>query len=130
MAELRPSIEKIGGKLESLSHGSVAARLNVHAVLKKMLMQAMSLINFDSDNNQNYLFEELQKNQSRISVSTFAKIFDSAVKIVQGRNTGILPSVSANRGIVPAEQRKKEKTVFYQIFQQVFVRHCFFLCHS
>lgn len=119
MVELRPSLEKIGGKLESLSPGSVAARLNVHAVLKKMLLRAMSLINLDTEKNENYLFEELQKSQSRISVSTFASIFESAVQIAQGRNTGNFPTVSANRGTVPAEQRKKDKTVFYQIFKQV-----------
>ncbi len=123
MDELRPCIEKIGGKLESFSLGSVAARLNLHAVLKKMLLRAMPLINLDSDKNQNHLFEELQKSQCRISVSTFANIFESAVQIAQGRNTGNFPSVSANRGTVPAEQRKKEKTVFYQIFQQVLTLH-------
>jgi hypothetical protein len=105
----------------------VAARLNVHAVLKKMLLRVMPLINLDSDQNQSYLFEELQKSQSRISVNTFANIFESAVKIAQGRNTGNYPSVSANRGSVPAEQRKKEKTVFYQIFQQVYILLIFFI---
>ena len=118
MAELRPYVEKIGGKLESISLGSVAARLNVHAVLKRLLMRAMPLINLDSDKNQSFLSKELEQSQGRIPVSTFENIFDLAVKNAQSRNTGNYPSVSANRGTVPAEQRKKEKTVFYQIFQQ------------
>jgi hypothetical protein len=119
MTELRPSIEKIGGKLDSLPLGHVAARLNVHAVLKRKFLQSLSLFNLDSEKNTTHLFEEFQKSQSRIPASTFENIFDSAVKSAQGRNTGNYPTVSANRGIVPAEQRKKEKTVFYQIFQQV-----------
>jgi hypothetical protein len=117
--ELRNAIDKIGERLETKSTGSVAARLNLHAVLKKMLSRVMPLINMDADNASNYLFEELQQAQSRISVSTFANIFQSAVQIAQRRNTGNYPTVQANRGIVPAEQRKREKTVFFQIYQQV-----------
>ncbi len=119
LGELRSAIDKIGGKLEMKSIGSVAVRLNVHAILKKMLLRVMPLINLDSGNEANYLFEELQQAQSRISISTFANLFQSAVQIAQSRNTGNFPTVQANRGIVPAEQRKREKTVFFQIFQQV-----------
>ncbi len=91
----------------------------MHAILKKMLLRVMPLINLDSVKNSNFLFEELQQAQSRISVSTFANLFQSAVQIAQSKNTGNFPTVRANRGIVPAEQRNREKTVFFQIFQQV-----------
>ena len=119
LQELRAKIEAMGGSLQAVPVGSVAARLNIHAVLKKIINRIVPLIKIESNPAENFLFDELQQSKSRIPIDIYANLFRSQVKLAQARNSGSYPSVQANRGIVPADQRKRDKTVFYQIFQQV-----------
>ena len=119
LGELRETLDKVGGRPPALPLEAVAARLNLHALLNQMLAGVMPLVNLDSGTQPDHLPGELDRGKSRIIVTTFTSRFQSAVKLAQSHNTGSYPSVTANRGTVPAEQRKREKTVFYQIFKQV-----------
>ena len=118
LGELRETLDKVGGRPPALPLGAVAARLNLHALLNQMLAGVMPLVNLDSGTQPGHLPGELDRCKSRIIVTSFTSRFQSVMKLAQGR-LAESPKVTANRGTVPAEQRKREKTVFYQIFKQV-----------
>lgn len=118
------------GPLDDVSIVAVAARIGIFVALSRVLCAGFLLIDL-SVVSEIELTEHVQSGGmahaffsnacARVLVrSTVNDLFDKAIKTVKDSSPqGDFPSFSVNRGILPADQRKRQDTVFKQTFKHI-----------
>jgi hypothetical protein len=119
LQELR-AVTDNNGRLAAMPFGAVATRLNALAVVRRRLTDLAPLLELDAAPPRGgFLLHELRASRERVPPGAFTGLFRALVDAARRHNSGSIPSVTVNRGTVPAAQRRRHNTVFCQIFRQV-----------
>ncbi len=128
-AELRTLSDAIvaasGGPLAGIPVGAAAARVRLLAFAGRALRETLPLVDLGraaaaAHAEDGSLAAELRAGRSRLPPTALGTALLATVEEARrvGRG-GSVPSVRVNRGTVPAEERRADRTVFMQIYKQV-----------
>jgi hypothetical protein len=117
-----PGIPEAGeGIFAHVSPNVLKARLQVLTQVSKVLCKGVQHLNLKEYSRKGSVAHSLHASTCvrvliRPAINT---VFASGVKKLQAASTGVFPSFVVNRGILPAETRKRRDTVFNQTFEKV-----------
>eukprot|EP00960_Hanusia_phi_P049411 759541-Hanusia_phi.AAC.3 len=103
--------------LENCSRASVRSRYCLLKAFNKILKNSISLIDLTKIDCQDNIAHYLAYSKGRIFPSVKEAFMKSVIH--QTKDSRSVPSISLNRGICTADKRKRELTVFWQVFKAV-----------
>jgi len=109
------------GVLVDVSRAALTARLGILAALSTVLCKCVPYLNFNEYSRQGSTAHVLLSSTcGRVLIrSAMLESFKSGINAINTSATGEFPSFSVNRGILPADQRKRLDTVFCQTMQKI-----------
>jgi hypothetical protein len=115
-----PSPE-IHAAFAGVSSEAIAARVAILFEVSSMLSKGIQTVNFQDHLKPGSMANALFTNPCarRLIKRAISDLFTAELSKVKSERSGEFPSFEANRGILPADQRKRRDTVFCQAFATI-----------